>query len=58
MSAFQIAWQAIKEDFPGMYLWQQVIWVLFLWILYPLTVAAVYYGSFAPRDREDNDRAG
>ena len=58
MNAFKLAWQAIKEDLPGMHLWQQAFWVLFFWLLYPMTVLAVYYGRFAPKDREDNDQAG
>ena len=58
MSAFQIAWQAIKEDFPGMYRWQQAFWVIFFWLLFPMTVVAVYYGRLTPRNRENNDETG
>ena len=34
------AWKRLKEEWPGLTIWQKSTWVLFLWVLFPILMLA------------------
>ncbi len=50
------SWGILKKDWPTMGIGQKICWVLFFWVLFPLLLVAVKYGSGLQQNVKERQR--